>query len=87
MVFIKDIAVPLLVAAITVGALNYIIIKFLRFIGLDITILKIIIFFIIWYYVGPFLYEILVNNIIVYENEGISFIYTPVQTIVRMLGL
>ena len=87
MTFLKDIVLPLVIAGLAIGVLNYIILLILRFIRLDMSLFKIALFFIAWYFVGPILYNLLLNSIIVNENEIISFIYTPVQTIMAMLSL
>lgn len=87
MTFLKDIALPLVIAGLAIGVLNYIILLILRFIRLDMSLFKIALFFIAWYFVGPILYNLLLNSIIVNENEIISFIYTPVQTIMAMLSI
>ncbi len=87
MTFIKDIAIPLIVCGIAVGLVSYVINVVLRLIRFDVAIIKIALFFVAWYFIGPIIYTFLVNNLIVYENEVISFIYTPVQTIMALFGI
>lgn len=85
--FLKDIIIPLIIAAIAVGFLSYLINVLLRSIRLDISIIKIILFFVVWYFVGPVIYQFLLNNIITYENDVISFFYQPVQVIMSLLKI
>jgi len=87
MIFMKDIFIPLVLVALLIGGLNYLILALLRFIRLDFALFKIVIFFIIWYFVGPIIYNILLENVIVNENEIIRFLYMPVQIIMGLLGL
>lgn len=86
MLFLKDIALPLLVAGIAVGLLSTLLNVVLRLFRLDITIIKIILFFAIWYFIGPILYQILVDNIIVNQNEILEFIYKPIQVIMGLFN-
>lgn len=83
----KDIFIPLVLVALLIGGLNYLILALLRFIRLDFALFKIVIFFIVWYFVGPIIYNILLENVIVNENEIIRFLYMPVQIIMGLLGL
>ncbi|CCY45651.1 unknown [Clostridium sp. CAG:1193] len=87
MIFMKDIFIPLVLVALLIGGLNYLILALLRFIRLDFALFKIVIFFIVWYFVGPIIYNILLENVIVNENEIIRFLYMPVQIIMGLLGL
>ena len=79
--------IPLVLVALLIGGLNYLILALLRFIRLDFALFKIVIFFIVWYFVGPIIYNILLENVIVNENEIIRFLYMPVQIIMGLLGL
>lgn len=85
--FLVDIFVPLIVAAIVVGIISTLLNVILRILHLDISLIKVIAFFVVWYFIGPIIYNFLVINIIHNENEIISFIYTPVQTIMGLLNL
>lgn len=87
MIFMKDIFILLVLVALLIGGLNYLILALLRFIRLDFALFKIVIFFIVWYFVGPIIYNILLENVIVNENEIIRFLYMPVQIIMGLLGL
>lgn len=87
MIFMKDIFIPLVLVALLIGGLNYLILALLRFIRLDFALFKIVIFFIVRYFVGPIIYNILLENVIVNENEIIRFLYMPVQIIMGLLGL
>ena len=87
MIFMKDIFIPLVLVALLIGGLNYLILALLRFIRLDFALFKIVIFFIVWYFVGPIIYNILLENVIVNENEIIRLLYMPVQIIMGLLGL
>ena len=58
MVFVKDIAIPLILAALSIGLISYLINVILRFIKLDLVIIKIALFLLVWYFVGPIIYII-----------------------------
>jgi hypothetical protein len=85
MSFLKDIIIPLVVAAIAVGFLSNLVNFVLRLIRLDVLVLKLILFFGAWYFIGPLIYNFLLNTIIAHENDVISFFYQPVQIIMSIL--
>lgn len=84
---IKDIVIPLVVASTLIFILNKIIFGALRFLGLDMVIIKIALLLAAWYFIGPVVYNFLLDNIIVNENEIMIFIYQPIQTLKLLLGL
>lgn len=86
MVFLRNIAFPLLIAAIAIGALSTLINFLLRLIGLDMTFIKVVLFLVAWYFIGPILYDV-VLKVMYSSNEIIEFIYLPVQTIMGMLSI
>lgn len=86
MIFLKNIAFPLLIAAIAVSILSTVINFLLRLIGLDITFIKLILFFAVWYFIGPILYDF-VLTVMSSSNEIIEFIYMPVQTIMGIFNI
>ena len=47
MVFVKDIAIPLILAALSIGLISYLINVILRFIKLDLVIIKIALFLLV----------------------------------------
>lgn len=87
MVFVKDIAIPLILAALSIGLISYLINVILRFIKLDLVIIKIALFLFVWYFVGPIIYNWLLYAIMTSSNEIIEFFYMPIQVIMRLLNV
>ena len=87
MVFVKDIAIPLILAALSIGLISYLINVILRFIKLDLVIIKIALFLLVWYFVGPIIYNWLLYAIMTSSNEFIEFFYMPIQVVMRLLNV
>lgn len=87
MVFVKDIAIPLILAALSIGLISYLINVILRFIKLDLVIIKIALFLLVWYFVGPVIYNWLLYAIMTNSNEIIEFFYMPIQVVMRLLNV
>ena len=87
MVFVKDIAIPLILAALSIGLISYLINVILRFIKLDLVIIKIALFLLVWYFVGPIIYNWLLYAIMTSSNEIIEFFYMPIQVLMRFLNV
>ena len=87
MVFVKDIAIPLILAALSIGLISYLINVILRFIKLDLVIIKIALFLLVWYFVGPIIYNWLLYAIMTSSNEIIEFLYMPIQVVMRLLNV
>ena len=87
MVFVKVIAIPLILAALSIGLISYLINVILRFIKLDLVIIKIALFLLVWYFVGPIIYNWLLYAIMTSSNEIIEFFYMPIQVIMRLLNV
>ena len=87
MVFVKDIAIPLILAALSIGLISYLINVILRLIKLDLVIIKIALFLLVWYFVGPIIYNWLLYAIMTSSNEIIEFFYMPIQVIMRLLNV
>lgn len=87
MVFVKDIVVPLVLAALSIGLISYLINVILKFIRLDLVIIKIALFLLVWYFVGPIIYNWLLYAIMTSSNEIIEFIYMPIQVVMRLLNV
>ena len=87
MVFVKDIAIPLILAALSIGLISYLINVILRFIKLELVIIKIALFLLVWYFVGPIIYNWLLYAIMTSSNEIIEFFYMPIQVIMRLLNV
>ena len=87
MVFVKDIAIPLILAALSIGLISYLINVILRFIKLYLVIIKIALFLLVWYFVGPIIYNWLLYAIMTSSNEIIEFFYMPIQVIMRLLNV
>lgn len=82
MVFWKDIVFPIVLAVLAIGAIVFVLNLVLRFIHLDIPILKVAGVIAIWYYVGPIIYDWLLYQIMSGPNEAIEIIYMPIQAII-----
>lgn len=87
MVFVKDIAIPLILVALSIGLISYLINVILRFIKLDLVIIKIALFLLVWYFVGPIIYNWLLYAIMTSSNEIIEFFYMPIQVVMRLLNV
>ena len=87
MVFVKDIAIPIILAALSIGLISYLINVILRFIKLDLVIIKIALFLLVWYFVGPIIYNWLLYAIMTSSNEIIEFFYMPIQVVMRLLNV
>ena len=87
MVFVKDIAIPLILAALSIGLISYLINVILRFIKLDLVIIKIALFLLVWYFVGPIIYNWLLYATMTSSNEIIEFFYMPIQVVMRLLNV
>ena len=87
MVFVKDIAIPLILAALSIGLISYLINVILRFIKLDLVIINIALFLLVWYFVGPIIYNWLLYAIMTSSNEIIEFFYMPIQVVMRLLNV
>ena len=85
--FLLDIVVPLIAAGISVGIISSLITSILRIIHFDVSIIKIILFFVAWYFIGPIIYNFLLDTIIVNQNDILEFIYKPVQAVMQALNL
>ena len=85
--FLLDIVVPLIAAGISIGIVSTLITSILRIIHFDVSIVKIILFFVAWYYIGPIIYNFLLDTIIVNQNDILEFIYKPVQVVMEALKI
>lgn len=85
--FVLDIGVSLVAAGVVIGFISYIINVILRFVGLDIPIIKVALFLVAWYFVGPIVYNFLLEHVIVNQNDVITFIYKPVQMLMEILKI
>lgn len=83
MVFWRDLILPMVVVAVCVIGIVLIINLILRTFKLDFTVLRIFLFFAIWYFIGPIVYDFLSNNVLVVHYEGIKILYMPVQYIIN----
>lgn len=83
MIFWKDIMFPIILALLALFLILFVINLVLRFFGLDIPILRLILLLAIWYYVGPEIYNWLSYAIITTQHEGIRILYMPIQSIIE----
>ena len=86
MLFWTDIVIPIIVVALSIGLIVFALNLILRAVHLDITIIRILAFFIIWYFVGPVIYNFLLNHLITNEQEGIKILYMPIQFIYQEIS-
>lgn len=84
MYLIKDIVIPLLVAGFSLAFISYVVLFVLRLFSINFGLFKFILVMLIWYFVGPVIYEILLNNVIINVNEIIKIIYMPIQSIINI---
>lgn len=84
MYLIKDIVIPLLVAGFSLAFISYVVLFVLRLFSINFGLFKFILVMFIWYFVGPVIYEILLNNVIINVNEIIKIIYMPIQSIINI---
>lgn len=85
MLFWKDVFFPLLILLVAVLIITVLINVLFRLIHFDNTILKIIVFFVVWYYVGPIIYQWMIDHLITYEHEPIKILFTLFDYIMRAL--
>ncbi len=85
MIFFKDIIFPIVLLLVTLFLILFALNLILRFFGIDIPILKFAGLIAIWYYIGPIMYNWLVEKIVTVPHEGIEIIYTPIQSILEAL--
>lgn len=87
MIFLKDIVIPLIVAALVIGLVSWLINFILKLIGLNIGLIKLVLFLLVWYFVGPIIYNWLLSSVIINTNEILEFIYMPIQVIMNLLRI
>lgn len=85
MIFFKDIIFPIVLLLVTVFLILFALNLILRFFWIDMPILKVAGLIAIWYYIGPIMYNWLVEKILTTPHEGIEIIYTPIQSILEAL--
>ena len=86
MLFLKDIILPLVIAMLAISFINFVIIFLLRILRLDIFLFKLVIFLAVWYFVGPVIYNFLLDNIMTSTRDGIEFIYMPIQYFLKYIN-
>jgi len=86
MLFWKDIILPILIIALAVLLIELILNLILRAIKLDMTILRIVGFFVIWYFIGPIIYDWLATHVLTVQHEAIEVLYMPIQHIIDYLS-
>lgn len=85
MYFWRDIFFPILILLVAVLIITVLINVLFRIIHFDNTILKIIVFFAIWYYVGPIIYQWMIEHFIEIEHEPIKILFTLFDYIMKSL--
>lgn len=83
--FFRDVMFPIVLALLALTLIVFVLNLVLRFFHIDIPIIRFAGLLGIWYYVGPIIYNWLVNKIIVVQREGIEILYTPIQSILEAL--
>lgn len=82
-VFWRDITLPIIIALLSLGILIFLANIILRLFRLDIPILRLAALLGAWYYIGPMIYNWLLQKVIVVNYEGIEVLYTPIQKIIE----
>lgn len=82
-VFWRDIALPIIVALLALSVILFIVNLILRLFRLDIPILRLAGLLVLWYYLGPLIYNWLLQKVIVINYDLIEIIYTPIQKIIE----
>lgn len=85
MLFFKDIIFPIVLLLLALFLILFLLNLVLRLFGIDIPILKFAGVMAAWYYIGPIMYNWLVEKILTVAYEGIEIIYTPIQSILEAL--
>jgi len=81
--FFRDIVFPIVLALLAFALIIFILNMILKFFSIDIPILRFAGLLIVWYYIGPIIYDWLIDKIIVVPREGIRILYMPIQAILE----
>ena len=81
--FFRDIVFPIVLALLAFALIIFILNMILKFFSIDIPILRFAGLLIVWYYIGPIIYDWLIDKIIVVPREGIRILYMPIQSILE----
>lgn len=81
--FFRDVMFPIVLALLALTLIVFILNLVLRFLHIDIPIIRFAGLLGIWYYVGPIIYNWLITNVIVVSREGIEILYAPIQAILE----
>ena len=81
--FLRDIVFPIVLALMAFALIILIINMILKFFSIDIPILKFAGLLMVWYYIGPIIYNWLISKIIVVPREGIRILYMPIHVILE----
>lgn len=81
MTFWTDLVLPIVILVLAIGLVIFVLNLVLRAVHLDITIIRILGFFAIWYFVGPIIYNWMEAHIITEAHEGIKILFMPIQAI------
>ena len=81
MLFFQDILIPFIIAAIVIVIISSLLNLLLRILHLGFVLIKVPLFLVVWYFVGPVIYNWLISGIIVNTSEWIRFIFIPFQYI------
>ena len=85
MVFLRDILFPVVVFMLSLSIIIFVINFVFRLIKFDVDILKFVSFLVIWYYVGPVIYNWFDYHILSVKYEAIKILYMPIQYIMMSL--
>lgn len=82
MVFWRDLVFPIVVALLLLGGVVFVSNLVLRFFRFDFPIIRLIVVLILWYYLGPIVYNFLLDNVINIRYELIEIVYMPIHSII-----
>ncbi len=86
MSFWINLVLPIVILALSMAGVVFIINLVLRAIHFDVTIVRILAFFAIWYFVGPFIYNWMLSTFVTEEYEGLKILYMPIQYIYNAIS-
>ena len=84
MIFWKDIVFPIALAFLSLALIIFVLNLILRFFHIDFPIVRFVGVLTIWYYVGPIIYNLLIQNVLTSSREGIEILYNPIQSIIAV---
>lgn len=82
--FLLNLLIPIVVAIILIPLLYSIIKMLLDIVGLNIKFIKIILFLVAYYFIGPLVLDLLVKYVMNDISSIVEWIYTPFKLIIAL---